>query len=116
MQVAGVDFIVQLGDFCWPPPINRPYLQALNASRGPAQHILVNYVMDEGFCAETDRRLLQHAEDAYSLDAGLVRGSFLRRSPFSEAAEPRSMSQCLKRLCAAGRAVLPGPRHEGSPR
>ena len=43
LQRAEVDFILQLGDFCWPAPRNRPFLEAWNQFRGPRFHVLGNH-------------------------------------------------------------------------
>jgi len=43
MQRAQVDFILQLGDFCWPAPRNQPFLEAWNQFRGPRFHVLGNH-------------------------------------------------------------------------
>jgi Icc protein len=40
------DFIIQLGDFCWPVDRNRPFLDAWNQFPGPRHHVLGNHDMD----------------------------------------------------------------------
>ena len=52
MQQTKVDFIIQLGDFCWPAPSNRRYLDAWNAYSGKAYHVLGNHDMDDGYTRE----------------------------------------------------------------
>lgn len=52
MEQARVDFVIQLGDFCWPVPGNRPYLEAWNTYKGPRYHVLGNHDMDEGTTRE----------------------------------------------------------------
>ena len=62
MEAARVDFIVQLGDFCWPAPSNRPYLEAWNEYRGPAYHVLGNHDMDDGYTREQTVALCERGE------------------------------------------------------
>jgi predicted phosphodiesterase len=52
MEQAKVDFIIQLGDFCWPAPTNRRYLDAWNTYPGKSYHVLGNHDMDDGYTRE----------------------------------------------------------------
>ncbi|MEA1951108.1 MAG: metallophosphoesterase, partial [Planctomycetota bacterium] len=52
MEEAKVDFICQLGDFCWPHPRNKLFLEQWNAFRGTQHHVLGNHDMDGGFSRE----------------------------------------------------------------
>ena len=62
MQRAKVDFILQLGDFCWPAPRNRPFLEAWNQFPGPRFHVLGNHDMDDRTdCADLECRAQSHA-------------------------------------------------------
>jgi 3',5'-cyclic AMP phosphodiesterase CpdA len=77
MEAARVDFILQLGDFCWPAPSNRPYLQAWNAYRGPAYHVLGNHDMDDGHTREQTVAFCGMPGLHYTFTAGPVRGLVL---------------------------------------
>ncbi|PYI56165.1 metallophosphoesterase family protein [Paenibacillus flagellatus] len=69
MERAGVDFIVQLGDFCFPIPENRPFLQLWNRFPGPKYHVLGNHDMDRN-----DKRTVMDfwgmERNYYSFDCG----------------------------------------------
>ncbi len=77
MQAAHVDFILQLGDFCWPAPSNLPYLQAWKEYRGPAYHVLGNHDMDAGYTREQTVAFCGMAGMHYTFDAGPIRGIVL---------------------------------------
>lgn len=49
MRRARVEFIAQLGDFCWPHERNRPFLEAWDRFPGPRHHVLGNHDMDGGY-------------------------------------------------------------------
>ena len=49
MNEAKVDFICQLGDFCWPHEPNRKFLDQWNEFKGARYHVLGNHDMDHGF-------------------------------------------------------------------
>ena len=44
-----VDFIVQLGDFCFPKKTNQEFLDIYNSFGGPKYHVIGNHDMDGGF-------------------------------------------------------------------
>lgn len=44
----GLDFIIQLGDFCHPTDAARPFVDAFHAFDGPCYHVLGNHDMDKG--------------------------------------------------------------------
>jgi len=46
MNNEKVDFIVQLGDFCFPKEENRTFLETWNSFNGPKYHVLGNHDMD----------------------------------------------------------------------
>jgi predicted phosphodiesterase len=77
MQAAQVEFIIQLGDFCWPAPSNRRYLEAWNEYRGPAYHVLGNHDMDDGYTREQTVAYCGMPGMHYTFEAGPVRGVVL---------------------------------------
>jgi predicted phosphodiesterase len=46
MNREKVDFIIQLGDFCFPLPENKPFLDIWQQFAGPKYHALGNHDMD----------------------------------------------------------------------
>lgn len=48
-----VDFIIQLGDFCYPKEENRDFLTIWNSFKGPNFHVLGNHDHDRGSKEET---------------------------------------------------------------
>jgi len=46
MNKEGVDFIIQLGDFCQPQSYNEPFMDIWNSFDGPKYHVLGNHDMD----------------------------------------------------------------------
>lgn len=77
METARVDFILQLGDFCWPAPTNRRYLEAWQKYRGPAYHVLGNHDMDDGYTREQTVAYCGMPAMHYTFDSGPVRGIVL---------------------------------------
>lgn len=73
MTQEKVDFIIQLGDFCWPAPKNLPYLAAWNAFQGPRYHVLGNHDMDEGYTREQTVAFCKMPAMHYGFDAGPLR-------------------------------------------
>lgn len=43
------DFVIQLGDFCFPKPANQPLLDTWRQFSGPAYHVIGNHDTDGGF-------------------------------------------------------------------
>jgi 3',5'-cyclic AMP phosphodiesterase CpdA len=77
MMKAQVDFIVQLGDFVWPAPTNRRYLDAWNAFAGPRYHVLGNHDMDDGYTSEQTVAFCAMPGRYYAFPAGPARGLVL---------------------------------------
>lgn len=48
----GLDFVMQLGDFCVPKEANRGFLEAFNSFEGVKYHVLGNHDVDGGFSWE----------------------------------------------------------------
>lgn len=66
----GVDFVVQLGDFCRPYERNRPVVDAWNSFDRPAYHVLGNHDTDGGFTREEVCRFWSMPQRYYSFDHG----------------------------------------------
>jgi predicted phosphodiesterase len=77
MTEAKADFILQLGDFCWPHPRNAAFLEAWNAFEGPRYHVLGNHDMDGGFKREQTVAYYGMPDRHYAFDAGPMRGIVL---------------------------------------
>ncbi len=69
MKVADVDFIIQLGDFCFPIPENEVILRIWNLFEGPKFHVLGNHDMDRNDKLEI-QNYLGMPNHYYSFDAG----------------------------------------------
>ena len=52
VETRRLDFIVQLGDFCFPIPANREFVDSFNTYSGDSYHVLGNHDMDLGFSRE----------------------------------------------------------------
>jgi len=68
MHEAKVDFICQLGDFCWPHERNRAFLAQWNQFQGPRYHVLGNHDMDGGFTRDQTVAYLDMPNKHYSFD------------------------------------------------
>lgn len=77
MTDARVDFILQLGDFVWPRPSNKPYLEAWNRFPGPRFHVLGNHDMDEGYTREQTVAFVGMPATHYTFPAGPALGVVL---------------------------------------
>lgn len=77
MEEARVDFILQLGDFVWPAPANRHFLEAWNEFAGLRFHVLGNHDMDEGYTREQTVAFCGMPAMHYAFAAGPVRGLVL---------------------------------------
>ena len=77
MQEAGADFILQLGDFCWPHPRNKAFLAAWNAFAGGRYHVLGNHDMDGGYQREQTVTYYGAPGRYHTFDAGPLRGIVL---------------------------------------
>lgn len=113
MEHAGVDFMIQLGDFCWPAPTNRPYLQAWREYRGRAYHVLGNHDMDEGYTREQTVAFCSMPGMHYRFDAGPVRGLVLdgnepggKASGYRRFMGPEQLSWLERELAVADRPSL----------
>jgi len=63
------DFVLQLGDFCFPIEKNKPFMQLWNQYKGPRYHVLGNHDMDVSSKAQT-REFWEMPDDYYSFDQG----------------------------------------------
>ncbi len=95
MEEAGVEFVIQLGDFCWPAPSNRPYMEAWNAFRGPRYHVLGNHDMDEGYTREQTVAFCKMPGMHYTFSAGPLLGIVL------DGNEPGGKASGYRRFMAA---------------
>lgn len=77
MEKAKVEFVIQLGDFCWPAPSNRRYLEVWNTFRGPRYHVLGNHDMDEGYTREQTVAFCGMPAMHYTFPAGPALGIVL---------------------------------------
>jgi hypothetical protein len=69
MNEEKVDFIIQLGDFCFPIPENKPFLSIWEQFDGPRYHVLGNHDMDK--CnKQTIMEYLGMERSYYSFDCG----------------------------------------------
>jgi 3',5'-cyclic AMP phosphodiesterase CpdA len=69
MKREQTDFIIQLGDFCFPYPENRPFLQLWEQFSGPKYHVLGNHDMDKT-SKKTVLEFLGMDSSYYAFDAG----------------------------------------------
>jgi 3',5'-cyclic AMP phosphodiesterase CpdA len=77
MEKIKPDFVLQLGDFCWPHPRNKPFLAAWNAFHGPRYHVLGNHDMDGGYKREQTAAFYAMPGTHYTFTSGPVRGIVL---------------------------------------
>jgi 3',5'-cyclic-AMP phosphodiesterase len=77
MEKIKADFVVQLGDFCWPHPRNKPFLDVWNAYRGPRYHVLGNHDMDGGYKRQQTAAVYGMPDTHYTFSSGPVRGIVL---------------------------------------
>lgn len=68
MNKAKVDFICQLGDFCWPHEPNRKFLDQWNEFKGARYHVLGNHDMDHGFTRDQTEAFYGMPGKYYSFD------------------------------------------------
>lgn len=68
-KMEKVDFIIQLGDFCFPVEENKPFLEIWNSFPGHKYHILGNHDMD--ICSKQEEmEFLGMKKNNYSFDQG----------------------------------------------
>jgi 3',5'-cyclic AMP phosphodiesterase CpdA len=67
------DFVMQLGDFCWPHPRNKPFLAAWNKFEGPRYHVIGNHDMDGGYKREQAAAFFGMPDKHYAFTSGPVR-------------------------------------------
>ena len=77
MQLANVDFIIQLGDFCVPHPRNSGFMEIWKSFQGPRYHVLGNHDMDGGYQRQHTVQYYQMPDRFYTFDAGPIRGIVL---------------------------------------
>lgn len=113
MESARVDFILQLGDFCWPAPTNRRYLEAWQKYRGPAYHVLGNHDMDDGYTREQTVAYCGMPGMHYSFDSGPLRGIVLdgnepggQATGYKRYVGPEQLAWLERELQRADRPVL----------
>lgn len=94
MKEAEADFVLQLGDFCWPHPRNKAFLDAWNAFAGPRYHVLGNHDMDGGYKREQTVAYYGAPGRYYTFDAGPIRGIVLDTN------DPGGKSRGYKKLIA----------------
>ncbi|MFM7592355.1 MAG: metallophosphoesterase family protein, partial [Isosphaeraceae bacterium] len=70
MQLAHVDAILQLGDFCIPKPANEPFLDIFNRFEGPKYHCIGNHDTDGGFKRDDTVKFWRMPSRFYSFDLG----------------------------------------------
>ncbi len=68
-EVKNPDFILQLGDFCFPVEKNKPFIRIWNQFQGPRYHVLGNHDMDVCSKAKT-RDFWEMQDNYYSFDQG----------------------------------------------
>jgi 3',5'-cyclic-AMP phosphodiesterase len=95
MEQAKVDFILQLGDFCWPHPRNAAFLQAWNEFDGARYHVLGNHDMDGGYQREQTVAWYGMPARYYAFDAGPIRGIVL------DSNDPGGTARGYKKFIAA---------------
>ncbi len=95
MESAGVDFIIQLGDFCQPQPRNAAFLAAWNAFPGARYHVLGNHDMDGGAPREKTVDFYNMPGRYYTFDAGPLRGIVL------DGNDPGGQARGYRRFIAA---------------
>lgn len=95
MKQSKVDFIIQLGDFCWPAPSNRRYLDAWNTYPGKAYHVLGNHDMDDGYTREQTVAYCGMPAMHYTFNAGPALGIVL------DGNEPGGQATGYKRFIGA---------------
>ncbi len=70
MNVQGVDFVIQIGDFCVPKTENQGFLDIWNSFKGPRYHVLGNHDTDGGYKREETVAWWTMAARYYSFDQG----------------------------------------------
>ena len=77
MKTNHADFIIQLGDFCWPHPKNKGFLDLWNSFPGPRYHVLGNHDMDGGYKSAQTVAFYGMPSPYYAFTAGPIRGIVL---------------------------------------
>ena len=70
MNTQGVDFVLQIGDFCVPKAENQGFLDIWNSFKGPRFHVLGNHDTDGGYQREETVAWWKMAARYYSFDQG----------------------------------------------
>lgn len=97
MTAARVDFVIQLGDFVWPKPSNRKFLDAWNQYSGPKFHVLGNHDMDDGYTSDQTVAFIGMPARYYTFPAGPALGLVL------DGNEPGGKRSGYKRFLGATR-------------
>jgi 3',5'-cyclic-AMP phosphodiesterase len=95
MKEAEAAFVLQLGDFCWPHPRNKDFLEAWNAFAGARYHVLGNHDMDGGYKREQTVAYCGTPGRYYTFDAGPMRGIVL------DSNDPGGKARGYKKFIAA---------------
>jgi predicted phosphodiesterase len=96
MEEAGVDFVVQLGDFCVPHERNRGFMEVWNGYKGRRYSVLGNHDMDGGYTREQAAAFFGMPERRYGFEAGKWRGIVL------DGNEPGGMARGYARYVSEG--------------
>ncbi|MHB1308349.1 MAG: metallophosphoesterase family protein [Limisphaerales bacterium] len=95
MEASRTDFVLQLGDFCWPMPGNQSVLEAWNRFGSPRFHVLGNHDMDGGHTREHSAGFFGMPAKYYAFAAGPIRGLVL------DGNEPGGQAAGYKRFVGA---------------
>lgn len=69
MKAESPDFIIQMGDFCYPKKENQPLMDIWNQFKGPAYHVIGNHDTDTGYTREQVVEFWKAKGRYYSFDA-----------------------------------------------
>lgn len=69
MNTVSPDFIIQMGDFCYPKKENQPLMDIWNSFKGPAYHVIGNHDTDGGYKREQVVTFWKSKGKYYSFDA-----------------------------------------------
>ncbi len=113
MTEARVDCVIQLGDFVWPKPSNRRFLDAWNRFPGPRYHVLGNHDMDDGYTSDQTVAFVGLPARYYTFPLGPALGIVLdgnepggRRSGYRRFLGPAQLTWLERELIYADRPCL----------
>jgi calcineurin-like phosphoesterase family protein len=97
-STSGLDFIIQLGDFCRPYEYNLGFLKIWNEFPGEKHHVLGNHETDGGFTREESIKFLGSPAKYYSFDKNgyhfiVLDGNELNPSPDKGQGYPRYIGE-----------------------